>query len=158
MPRAPLGSVLWGINTNAMNPKPLLAALLLSTGIPAAAQVTLAPLPTHAPQGLATQLQAALTPALASMAPCTVRVAEVAEGRHGSGAALVMGQAPALWLVLTVEWMDARGQARRTELYAQGRDSKDLMEALADRMEASFGTWTPVPPAVEEPVQARRER
>lgn len=139
-----------------MNPKPLLASLLLTTGLSAAAQVTLAPLPTHAPQGLAAQLQAALTPALASMAPCTVRVAEVAEGRHGSGAALVMGQAPALWLVLAVERTDALGQVRRTELHLQGRDTADLVEALADRLEASYGVWNPVPPAPEEPVQARR--
>lgn len=139
-----------------MNPKPLLASLLMTTGYSAAAQVILAPLPTHAPQGLATQLQAALTPALASMTPCTVRVAEVAEGRHGSGAALVMGQAPALWLVLAVERTDALGQVRRTELHMQGRDTADLMEALADRMEATFGTLAPVPPDVEEPVQARR--
>lgn len=147
--------MLWGTNTNAMNPKPLLASLLLTTGLSAAAQVTLAPLPTHAPKGLATQLQAALTPALASMAPCTVRVAEVAEGRHGSGAALVMGQAPALRMVLTVERTDALGQMRRTELHMQGRDTADLMEALADRMEATFGTLAPVPPDVEEPGQAR---
>ena len=111
-----------------MNPKPLLATLLLTTGLSAAAQVTLAPLPTHAPKGLSTQLQAAL----------------------------VMGQAPALWLVLAVERTDALGQVRRTELHMQGRDAADLVEALADRMEATFGTLAPVPPDVEEPVQARR--
>lgn len=37
-----------------MNPKPLLASLLLTAGLSAAGQVTLAPLPTHAPKGLAT--------------------------------------------------------------------------------------------------------
>lgn len=139
-----------------MNPKPLLTALLLTAGLHATAQLTLAPLPSHAPKSLAAPLLATLARGLPSGAPCTVTVSDYAEGRHGSGAALVMGQAPALWLVLTVERMDARGQARRTGLHAQGRDNAALMEALAERIEASFGTWPPVPQAVEEPVQARR--
>lgn len=156
--RAGRSAVLWGINTNAMKPKHLLAALFCATLLHSTAQVTIAPLPPHAPRTLAAQLHAALAPHGPSTAPCTVTVMDYAEGRHGSGAALVMGQSPAYWLVLVVQRHDGRGHAERTELHVQGGDAAELLEAVAERMDAWAGRSGPWGTEENAPAQARRDR
>lgn len=141
-----------------MKPQYLLSALFCATLLHSTAQVTIAPLPPHAPRILAAQLHAALTPHGPSTTPCTVTVTDYAEGRHGSGAALVMGQSPPCWLVLVVERHDGQGHAERTELHVQGEDAEELLEAVAERVGAwavRSGPWS-----IEEsaPAQARRDR
>ena len=150
--------MLWGINTNAMKPQYLLAALFCATLLHSTAQVTIAPLPPHAPRTLLAQLHAALAAQGSSAAPCTLTVMDYAEGRHGSGAALVMGQSPACWLVLLVERHDGQGPAERTELHMQGDDAAELVEAVAERMDAWAGRSGPWGTDESAPAQARRYR
>ncbi|MBV6404058.1 MAG: hypothetical protein IT228_04445 [Flavobacteriales bacterium] len=141
-----------------MTPKHLVAAFFCATLLHGTAQVTVAPLPAHAPADLAAALQAALAPLPWFASPGRVTVTDYAEGRHGSGAALVMGQVPALWLVLTVEQEDGLGRADRTELHVQGRDLMDLMAALVDRMEVATTRAQRVSKNEDAPLQARRPR